>query len=139
MPEPLWYPASGLSFTMLCVEQITGLEERVDNAGVHRVRFTRKVQQLDSFQEGWTEAVAPTTGEVQLQRTTVAAGGSTVQREKQVEAEQAKVTALLVKHGLQKFEAQLREHGATSPIHLAQLRKEDLHMFTLNHQHSVTV
>eukprot|EP01043_Picozoa_sp_COSAG02_P049847 COSAG02_NODE_5052_length_4692_cov_2.956238_2_plen_686_part_00 len=63
-----------------------------------------------------------------------AVGGSTsaAPRAEQLVAEQGKVTALIVKHGLQRFEAHLREVGATSPIHLAQLRPGDLQFFTLS-------
>ena len=49
-------------------------------------------------------------------------------------AEKAKVTALLAKHHLQAYEASLIELGASSPIHLAHLRWDDLQMFNLNEQ-----
>ena len=109
-------------------ERIIGIEERVDNAGVHRVRFTRVVQQQESFQEGWTEVLDPTTGAVQLQRADL------VNSAQARAAELTKVQALLAKHNLQAYEAPLKEMGASSPIHLAQLRPDDLHTLELGEQ-----
>ena len=95
------------------------------------MRFTRQVQQLDSFQEGWAEVFDPDTGVLQLQRIDAAAtAAAAAAAEQRLEVEQRKVTDLLAKHGLQAFEPRLREMGATSPIHLAHLRADDVQ--TLN-------
>ena len=95
------------------------------------MRFTRQVQQLDSFQEGWAEVFDPDTGALQLQRIDAAATAvAAAAAEQRLEVEQRKVTDLLAKHGLQAFESRLREMGATSPIHLAHLRADDVQ--TLN-------
>ena len=112
-------------------EQIIGIEERVDNAGVHRVRFTRVVQQEESFQEGWTEVLDPATGAVQLQR---AAADLPATRAVARATELTKVQELLAKHNLRAYDAPLQEMGTSSPIHLAQLRPDDLHMLGLDEQ-----
>ena len=108
-------------------ETVISLEEKVDTAGLHWVRFRREVEQASSFQEGWTTAVAPD-GTVQLQRLSAVGPAATSSPAEEL----SKVRELLAKHGLAQFEAQLRGMGGNSPVHLAQLRPEDLQSLGLN-------